>query len=529
MNGRYQRRRERRELAQLIYDEIDSWNEKKINAILSEAKKDKVLAQQLTDYYLLLLKAINPHVPYGLEHLRELPEYISGLKNIRRSSQSEFYFKLVGFYLLKKKISLVKEFIYNYPPEKVNTLGYCDENVAVTLMGIMLYEKLVAEAEELEAQILPNLPNLNILNLSFLSDSPKRPIFMPLQAKIAARHVQNMSSLTINNADQLQYFEPSELVGLKYFYAAAVSLKAIIPFLSQLPNIEEIRCIELANTDNLELLACRSLKKLSLEGIFRYSTQPKLPEKSLELPHLLHLEQLRITYDNIVDIDKIAHLTKLKYLYINSSGQLKNKNLDVIGHFTQLEELYMTEMGIEDISVFGRKNNFPKLRNLSLVKNNLKNIAPLSALTALSYLVLSMNKITDISPLSSLKNLSDVNLYDNQISDISPLAGLNSELIVHAAKNKLDVCPPFELIRRVLARDKNAVAANKSLKKSNKKTNSQLYILCARPEPPNAAQIWQLLRSKDPANTELALQLAKGLGWTDDDIQPYTHIIKKWL
>jgi Leucine-rich repeat (LRR) protein len=517
MNGRYQRRRERRAAEKYIYDEIDTWNLQKITAILSEAKKNKALAQRLIDYYLPILQALNSDTPHGLEHLQELPQYVEGLKNIRQSSQAEFYFKLIGFYLLKKKIPLVKEFVRNYPPDKVNALGYFNKNAAVTLLGIVLYEKLVAQAEASAEQPLPTLPDLNISILSFYADLHKKPLFIPIEAKIAARHLQNLSSLYITNLEQLKYFEPAQLFGLKYFYIRELSLKDVIPFISALPNIEEISCSDILDIEGLEQLPCPSLKILYIEVKYRHQRLPKLPEKVLDLPHLSNLQKLTINNGNIVSIDKIAHLTQLKYLYLYSG---KLKNIDALAQFTQLEDLYLTDFGIEDISVLGRKNNFPKLRMLSLVNNKITNIAPLSELTAIAVLALSINKIEDISALSGSKNLRDVNLYDNKIRDISPLAGLNSELMVHAAKNKLDVCPPFELIRRVLAKDINP---------ANKNPNKQLYILRPRQEPPHAPQIWQLLRSKDPANTELALQIAKGLGWTNDDIEPYTHIIKKWL
>jgi hypothetical protein len=445
MNGRYQRRRERRAAEKYMYDEIDTWNLQKINPILSNAKKDKALAQRLIDYYLPILQAIDPDTPYGLEHLRELPEYISGLENIRQSSQAEFYFKLIGFYLLKKKIPLVKEFVRNYPPDKVNTLRYCHKNIELTLCGIILYEKFVAELELTEQIILPCLPDLKISNLSFYADRPTQPIVMPFKAKILARHLQKLSSLSINNAAQLEYFEPSQLNSLKSFYAKELSLKDITLFLSQLSNIEEILCRNLKDIEDLEHLASSRLKKLHIQHTYCYKDESELTQKILDLTHLPHLQDLIINNFNIVDIDKIRHLTELKYLD------------------------------------------------------------------------LSDNNIEDISPLLALKNLRRINLCNNKIADISPLMGLNSDFTVHAARNKLNVCPPFELIRRLAAKD---------ISSATQSPNKQLS---PRQEPPNASKIWQLLYSKDPTNTELALQLAKGLGWTADDIQPYTHIIKKWL
>jgi Leucine-rich repeat (LRR) protein len=510
MNGRYQRRRERRAAEKYIYDEIDTWNLQKITAILSEAKKNKALAQRLIDYYLPILQALNSDTPYGLQHLQELPQYLSQIKNKATISeaQTRFYFKFIGFYFLKKKLAAVKKFIFDYPLKEINNIHYCDKDVDIILAGITLYDTLATQDD-----FLPRL-TLDITQLSFYQSRPKKNNLPTFEGKIAAHHVYSLSSLSINNADQLCYFEPSQLVNLKYFYAKNISLQKIIPFLSRLPNIEDISLRETIDIIDLEHLACRSLKKLYIDIKYNYSSAQKMSDTVLDLPHLPNLDELSLNNCNIVSINKIGHLKKLTKLHLYRSNL---NDITVLAQFPKLKEVYFNTVHLNDISIFGQKDSFQNMKILSVINNNIVDISPLSTLFALQYLNFSSNKIEDISPLSGLKNLRYVNLESNQISDINPLAGLNAELVVWAPKNKLDVCPSFELIRRVLAKDKN------------NQNDKQIYILRARQEPPHAPQIWQLLRSKDPANTELALQIAKGLGWTNDDIEPYTHIIKKWL
>jgi hypothetical protein len=444
MNGRYQRRRERRAATQALYAQIDSWQPAQIADTLSKIAENKTLTKSIKEYYLPLLKAINTNVPKGLQHLRELPQRISDLKNKPTSQKnSQFYFKLVGFYLFKKKLALVKDFICNYLPAKLNMLGYCDENVDIMLTGIILYDNIPKEEE------LPPLLDLNITQISFYKSHSKNMIPLPFEAKIAARHIASLSELSINNADQLRYFEPSQLISLTYLSAQSLKIQPAISFLSQLPSLEEIN-----------LNSPSDIHKLS-----DYSS-------------LKSIKKLYITNKDCVDISFLSQLPNLV-------------------------ELYIHDIRLKDISVLGQPNEFSKLKILSLNVNKIVDISPLSTLHALEYLDLSLNKIEDITPLSGLKNLSKC----------------------YFGGNKLSVCPPFDFLQRIFFSDKN-------IQNKNNTPIDVLHpidVLYLRPEPPHAPQIWQLLRSKDPTNTELALQIAKGLGWTNDDIEPYTHIIKKWL
>jgi hypothetical protein len=56
--------------------------------------------------------------------------------------------------------------------------------------------------------------------------------------------------------------------------------------------------------------------------------------------------------------------------------------------------------------------------------NRITDLTPLSGLTKLRALIVSMNKIEDISPLMSLTNLECLEIYQNPITDISPVTAL---------------------------------------------------------------------------------------------------------
>ena len=76
-----------------------------------------------------------------------------------------------------------------------------------------------------------------------------------------------------------------------------------------------------------------------------------------------------------------------------------------------------------------------------LESNRIGDISPLSPLSNLVTVGLSMNEISDISPLSPLTALTRLSLNSNRISDISPLvdnSGLGQGDEVWLLENDLD-------------------------------------------------------------------------------------------
>ncbi|MEG4855838.1 CHAT domain-containing protein [Microcoleus sp. K1-B1] len=77
------------------------------------------------------------------------------------------------------------------------------------------------------------------------------------------------------------------------------------------------------------------------------------------------------------------------------------------------------------------------LTELSLIRNQIVDIKPLSKLTNLRELNLSTNQITDVQPLSGLTNLRFLTLTSNQISDVKPLSGLTNLTLLYLADNQI--------------------------------------------------------------------------------------------
>ena len=59
--------------------------------------------------------------------------------------------------------------------------------------------------------------------------------------------------------------------------------------------------------------------------------------------------------------------------------------------------------------------------SLSIFKNQIDDISPLSGLINLTYVSMWDNQIENISPLSGLTNLESVNINQNIVTDILPL------------------------------------------------------------------------------------------------------------
>ncbi|MCC3406054.1 MAG: CHAT domain-containing protein [Microcoleus sp. PH2017_10_PVI_O_A] len=106
---------------------------------------------------------------------------------------------------------------------------------------------------------------------------------------------------------------------------------------------------------------------------------------------------------------------------------------------TNLTELSLIRDRIVDIQPLSKLTN---LKKLNLSSNQITDVQPLSGLTNLRFLVLNFNQISDVKPLSGLTNLTELFLEANQIVDATPLAGLTNLTGFSLASNQLvDVAP----------------------------------------------------------------------------------------
>ena len=104
-----------------------------------------------------------------------------------------------------------------------------------------------------------------------------------------------------------------------------------------------------------------------------------------------------------------------------SLGRNKIIDLSPLSGLMQLTSLGLGENGLSDISSL---SDLPRLTSLGLGYNSLSDINVLSDFPQLTRLYLQENELVDISVLSGLTQLTLLHLKDNQISDVSALEGL---------------------------------------------------------------------------------------------------------
>ncbi len=84
--------------------------------------------------------------------------------------------------------------------------------------------------------------------------------------------------------------------------------------------------------------------------------------------------------------------------------------------YTKVEALKREDAGVVDLGpVVTQLKRFPRLKMLSLSRNNISDVGPLAELSGLRYLFLEKNHISDPRPLCELKSLKQIWLYNNPL------------------------------------------------------------------------------------------------------------------
>jgi len=168
--------------------------------------------------------------------------------------------------------------------------------------------------------------------------------------------------------------------------------------------------------------------------------------------YILNLNSKSI--ENIVDIENIDNLTKLKKLYLNFNqitningldnlSDLKSLNLQgnrirKIGGLRNLKNLEFIYLNSNEISEIRGINHNDNLRMVQLFDNRISKIKGLQKLLKLEVLNLRNNNITEINSLTSLRNLKRLDLSNNQISEIKGLENLTKLEFLDLSYNKID-------------------------------------------------------------------------------------------
>ena len=154
-----------------------------------------------------------------------------------------------------------------------------------------------------------------------------------------------------------------------------------------------------------------------------------------------------LTACNISDMKDVvvylALLPRLTQLYLSQNQIRDLASLVQLGQLTQLN-LYRNQ--ISDISPL---TALPNLTQLFLGRNQISDISPITTLPNLTQLFLGRNHISHLPSLAVLSNLKRLYLYHNQISDLSPLATLSNLKKLSLRDNQIRDITPLKHLKNL--------------------------------------------------------------------------------
>ena len=151
-----------------------------------------------------------------------------------------------------------------------------------------------------------------------------------------------------------------------------------------------------------------------------------------DLRHMLYLEELTISGQEITDLSFLEGMTRLKRLDL--SGCAIHADLSVLSTLPALEELSMQGCSISSLAFL---EGAPALKNLNLRANAIGNLSPLASIPTLQRLDLADNAVADLKPLSGLTELTHLDLSENVLTDMTPIGTCLKLLELDVSDNKL--------------------------------------------------------------------------------------------
>ncbi len=234
----------------------------------------------------------------------------------------------------------------------------------------------------------------------------------------------NLTELKISVYSNQQLEEVIALSNLEYL---------ALNFNSGEYNIEGI-----SNLNNLSYL---SLDKLNASNEVKINKLPVNENTTemyigIELNNYQDLELLKNVEDLSIKMPAGSGLDVLTDLVNLRSLTIEGNDLDYssLSSLTGLEELRINFSNIKDINFL---ENMTELKHLEVSYNDIVNIKVLENLTNLVFLDLSANNITDIDALEGMISLETLILYENDIDSIDALAGLKNLVTLDIQSNNI--------------------------------------------------------------------------------------------
>lgn|GEM_PF-2515997 len=191
--------------------------------------------------------------------------------------------------------------------------------------------------------------------------------------------------------------------------------------ISPLTNLKNLKELNLHNC--MSLVDLTPLTQMDSLRVLHLPPATTNEELSLVLFHVPQLEKLSLKECSLInDISSVADLTNLTHLEMNHGPELVD--ITPLAGLTRLKVLALKNSGIQDIEALAKLSGLEWLY-LSNSKG-VNDLSPLKNLTNLSILILDDCKgVSDITVLSNLTNLSILGLRGlEEISDISNLSSL---------------------------------------------------------------------------------------------------------
>ena len=151
-----------------------------------------------------------------------------------------------------------------------------------------------------------------------------------------------------------------------------------------------------------------------------------------DLRHMLYLEDLTISGQEITDLAFLEGMTHLKRLDL--SGCTVHADLDILRTLPALEELSLQGCSISSLAFL---EGAPALKHLDLSGNAIGNLSALASISTLQTLVLADNAVSDVKPLAGLTELTHLNLSENVLTDMAPLGACAKLTELDVSDNKL--------------------------------------------------------------------------------------------
>lgn len=183
---------------------------------------------------------------------------------------------------------------------------------------------------------------------------------------------------------------------------------------------------EIINIEDMNLL-----EAINRELGFKKESESTKPVTIDEMKELITLDAIDCNIESLVGLEYAINLNRLR-LTCNDI-----QNINPIANLTELTELLIDDNLIKDISPLKSLIN---LNHLDLNSNEIKDISPLRYLHNLKYLHLMDNEIKDLSTIKTMNNLKLLSLAENMISDFSEIRLLmqESDLLLDSSAQNIE-------------------------------------------------------------------------------------------